>query len=119
MAKSHNSKRHELKALLESLFSRSLFIITGIKKIDEDSFREDLRTAPWHVGCIFDSIDDQCFYWDSLLKYILDDHAPIKRKRVRKNDVPYMNVEWKEAIRKKRKYAKKFSKNPAQENCEF
>ena len=80
MAKSHNSKRHELKALLESLFSRSLFIITGIKKIDEDSFREDLRTAPWHVGCIFDSIDDQCFYWDSLLKYILDDHAPPDQK---------------------------------------
>ena len=30
-----------------------------------------------------------------------------------------MNVEWKESIRKKCKYAKKFSKNPTQENCEL
>jgi len=38
------------------------------------------------------------------------------KERVRRNDVPYMNVEWKEAIRKKRKHAKNFSKNPTQEN---
>ena len=36
---------------------------------------------------------------------------PVKKMRVRKKDVPYMNAEWKEAIRKKRKYAKKFSKD--------
>ena len=36
---------------------------------------------------------------------------PVKKMRVKKKDVPYMNAEWKEAIRKKRKYAKKFSKD--------
>ena len=40
---------------------RKVITVRSIKKIDEDSFREDLRTAPWHVGCIFDSIDDQRF----------------------------------------------------------
>jgi len=48
----------------------------------------------------------KCFYWESLLKYILEDHTPTKRKRVRKNDAPNMNMEWKEAIRKNHKYPK-------------
>ena len=36
--------------------------------------------------------------------------------RVRKIDVPYMTKEWKDAIRKKRKFAKKFAKNQTEEN---
>ena len=43
-------------------------------------------------------------------------HWLIKRKGVRRNDVAFMNGEWKEAIGKKRKHAKNFSKNPTQEN---
>ena len=63
---------------------RKVITFRSIKKIDEDSFREDLKTAPWHVGSIFDSIDDQRFYWDSLFKSVLDDHAPVKRKSKKK-----------------------------------
>ena len=36
--------------------------------------------------------------------------------RVRERDVPYMTTEWKKAIRKKRKYAREFSKNRNDEN---
>ena len=56
---------------------RKVLTFRSIKKMDEDSFREDLKTAPcnWHVGSIFDLIDDQCFHWDSLFKSVLDDHA--------------------------------------------
>ena len=61
----------------------------SLKKVSGKSFSEDLGIAPWHVGVIFDSIDDQCFYWNSLLTNILDDHAPVKRMRVRKTDVRY------------------------------
>ena len=57
---------------------RKVLIFRSIKKINEESFREDLSTAPWHVGSIFDSIDDQCFYWNSLFNNILDAHAPSK-----------------------------------------
>jgi len=87
--------------------------------MDEENFLNDLRTAPWHVGNIFDSIDDQYHYWESLLNNILDDHAPLKKMRVRETDVPYMTTEWKAAIRKKRRYAKIFLNNPTQENREL
>ena len=38
------------------------------------------------------------------------EHVPIKRKRVRTKDVPYMTKKWKNAIRVKRKAAKQFAK---------
>ena len=39
----------------------------------------DLDMAPWHVSTIFDSIDDQYSYWDTLLASIINDHAPLKK----------------------------------------
>jgi hypothetical protein len=50
---------------------------------------------------------------------VIDRHMPVKKMRVRKKDVPYMNAEWKEAIRKKRKYGKKFSKDRKCETWEL
>ena len=50
---------------------------------------------------------------------IVDKHLPLKRVKARKTDVPYMTGEWKEAIRKKRKYAKKFGQSKTKENMEL
>ena len=50
---------------------------------------------------------------------IVDKHLPLKRVKARKIDVPYMTGEWKEAIRKKRNYAKKFSQSKTKENMEL
>ena len=75
--------------------------------------------APWHVGDIFDSIEDKYSFWDSLLNYVLDEHQPFKKLRVRAQDVPYMTSEWKRAIRNKRKFSKQFSKNRTQLNLEL
>lgn len=75
--------------------------------------------APWHVSSIFDSIDDQHSYWHTLLTGIINDHVPLKKMRVRAMDVPYMTLEWKKAIRKKRRYAKRYAKNPTEENREL
>eukprot|EP00794_Sanderia_malayensis_P003961 gene3961-4511_t len=86
------------------------------KNLNIEELLQDLDQAPWHVGEIFESIDDQYFYWQNLLNRIIDDHMPWKRMRVRERDVPSMTTEWKKAIRKKRKYAREFSKNRSDEN---
>lgn len=44
---------------------------------------------------------------------------PIKSMRVRKRDVPYMTAEWKMAIRRKRRSAKRYNKNKTEENWEI
>eukprot|EP00794_Sanderia_malayensis_P018501 gene18501-20356_t len=86
------------------------------KNLNIEELLQDLDQAPWHVGEIFESVDDQYFYWQNLLNRIIDDRMPWKRMRVRERDVPYMTTEWKKAIRKKRKYAREFSKNRSDEN---
>ena len=49
----------------------------------------------------------------------MNEHAPIRKKRVREKDIPYMTQEWKKALRMKRKCAKIFSKDRTAENLEL
>ena len=75
------------------------------KTTDFDNFNKDLLDAPWHVGEIFDDLDDAYDYWRNLFDSIANEHAPMRKKRVRERDVCFMSKEWKAAIRNKRKYA--------------
>ena len=50
---------------------------------------------------------------------MVDTRAPLRKKRVREIDVPYMTLEWKNAIRRKRKYAQLYAKNKTTENYEL
>ena len=93
--------------------------VRSYKNFDEDAFKEDLRIAPWHVGGSFDSLDDRYGYWNTLVNDIVDEHLPTRSIRVRARNVPYMTREWKNAIKAKRRYSKKFSKNPTSENFEL
>lgn len=65
-------------------------------------FYLSLSIVPWHVGEVFDSLDDRCAYWDTLPKSIVNEHLPIGDIKVRDNDVFYMTKEWRNAIKAKR-----------------
>ena len=99
--------------------SSRVITVRNHKSIDEVMLLQDISSAPWRVGEIFDSIDDQYFYWSALLNDVLQEHIPLRKKRVRSRDVPYMTDQWKDAIRKKRKYSKMFAKNPIDENLQL
>ena len=60
---------------------------------------------------IFDDLDDAYDYWRNLFDSIANEHAPMRKKRVRERDVCFMSKEWKAAIRNKRKYAIQFAKD--------
>lgn len=68
---------------------------------------------------IFDSLEEEYEYWHGVLNYVIEEHIPLKRKRVRSQDVPYMTKAWKDAIRNKKKAAKRFAKNRTEENWEL
>lgn len=70
------------------------------------------------MGEIFYMIDDKTSFLETLLSSIVDKHLPEKRMRVRSQDFPYMNKEWKNAIRAKRRAAKKHPKKQTRENWE-
>ena len=47
--------------------------------------------APYHVGDIFDDFDVTYWFNHTLVKYIMDNHAPLKHKQTDKRPVPFMN----------------------------
>ena len=85
--------------------------IRSFKNFNAETFNQDLSLAPWHVGEFFEDVEDQLFYWNTLMKNIVDEHTPVKTMRVRDRDVPYMTTKWKNAIRAKRKAEAKYRQN--------
>ena len=70
-----------------------IFTFRSLKDVDMDLLNENLTTAPWSVGEIFDSPDDQYEFWFALFESI------------------QMTNERKRAIKNKRKYAKMYTRN--------
>ena len=89
------------------------------KNFDDDEFKFDLNCAPFHVGDIFDDVEDTAWFHSKLLNNIIDSHAPIKVKTVQKDSVPYMNSKMRKALYQRnmvRNKFKKFGKNYWEEN---
>ena len=56
------------------------------------------QCAPFHVMNIFDDADDMAWYTSALLSDVVDSHAPIKSKFVKRQSVPYMNSKLRKAL---------------------
>ena len=61
------------------------------KNFSESEFVNSVASAPFHVMDIFDEIDDMTWYTSTLLRNIIDEHAPMKIRIVKCDTVPYMN----------------------------
>ena len=58
---------------------------------------------------VFDDIDDKQYVFESLYLDILNEHAPQKQAHIRGNKIPFMNEQWRKAIRHRNKLWKKFT----------
>ena len=88
------------------------------KHLNVEELKANVRDITWSETQVA-PIRDQYLHSKERFMKIIDKHLPVKKMRVRKNDVPYTNTEWKAAIRKKRKFAKKFSKDRTTESWEL
>ena len=70
-------------------------------------------------GDIFSCIDEKYDYWRGLFESVVHKYAPVKRKRVREQNIPYITRVWKNALRIKRKYTGKLTKDRTEENLEL
>ena len=80
------------------------------KHFNEIKFKQDLSVLPFHVSEVFDCIDDSYWYVESLIKDIIDEHAPLKTRIIRHKQVPYMNSELRRAINVRNMLHRKFNK---------
>jgi len=60
----------------------------SFKNFDMESFNKDIDECPWSVIDVFDNVNDVLSTWHSMLMDILNKHAPMKEKRVKRKWQP-------------------------------
>ena len=63
----------------------------SMKHFQHNEFTKDVGFVPFHVCEIFDEVDDILLAQQQLFSSIINTHAPLKRRRIRRRQVPYMN----------------------------
>ena len=90
----------------------------SMEHFNQDAFLADLATTPWGTAFIFDDIDDVWAHWSTLFNVIVENHAPVIKKRVRSNQLPWINVEIKKAMRLRNRLYKKYRRHPTEDTWE-
>ena len=102
------------------LFATKIHVITrkprkimyrSYKFFDKSNYVKDLSMAPFHVGEVFDDINDAYWFCENLMRDVINEHAPVKHRVVRHAQVPYMNGELRRAINYKNMLRRKYEKN--------
>ena len=65
----------------------------NMKTFSPDKLHQDLQLVPyaWSVCDIFDDVDDRYYVWNSLFTEVVNDHAPLKTRRCKKSEVPWIS----------------------------
>ena len=79
------SKRFTPLETSQTTYSRSN------KSFKESDFCGDLDNAPFDVLDMFDDVDDMACFTSSIIKYVVDHHAPVKSTTEKSQSVSYMN----------------------------
>ena len=91
--------------------SKPVYVTTrSYKDFVPESFLVDLNCAPWSVIDCFEDVDDKLNAFNLLFNPLLDDHAPIKKIKLRSRPNPCVTDEIRSLIRTKdywRKIARK------------
>ena len=61
-----------------------------MRQVDNDQFLDDLSNVPWGTAYIYDNVDDVWHHWAKLFTDVLDKLAPVKKKRVRSDQLPWI-----------------------------
>lgn len=114
-----------MRRCVQSRHQRSLFGVCGyesyvpkwtpktvirrnFKKFDPLQYNNDIDSIPFHVASTFDDIDDVYWAWEKLLTDLLDDHAPLMKKKPSKPRPPYLSPEVMTAIRHRNQLRRKY-----------
>ena len=92
----------------------------SFKEFNEIEFNKDLQIVPFHVAYVFNEIDNIYWAWERLYNNVLDDHAPIKCKKVKESfgGSKFITFEIRKAIRLRNAFKRKYNKSRTPENWE-
>ena len=66
-------------------------VYRSFKNFDEELYKADVAMTPFHIAYIFDDIDDVVWCHNKMLSDVIESHAPLKHRTLKKESVPYMN----------------------------
>ena len=84
----------------------------SFKKFDEKAFLSDIQNAPFQVVDIFTDINDAYWAFDYLLRDVVDQHAPLKKKFIKHTNAPFMNSALRKCMYQKRVAHNKARRDP-------
>lgn len=84
----------------------------SMKNFDHEKFLADLSEIPWGSAYCFSDVYDVWDHWSELFKDVLDRHAPIKKKWVRGNQLPWITPQIQHEIALRNRLFKRYRKNP-------
>ena len=76
----------------------------------EADYKNDIASAPFQVCEVFDDVDDMVWLTNELLSDIVNHHAPVKRKLIKRESVPYMNSKLRKNIYQRNMIRNKYKK---------
>ena len=91
-------------------------IYRSFKNFDELSYREDIKNAPFSIAHIFEDAQDITWCHESLFADIVQSHAPLKSRLLRKDPPPFMNSSLRKVIYRRNQLRNKFWKCKTNEN---
>ena len=106
----HNITCASTKLHVPNVSNRKIVYRT-YKNFDSDSFVCDLYATPFQICNIFDDVEDAMWCHSYLLNDVVNIHAPLKKKYLRRPQVPYMNSSLRKAINYKAMLRNKYFKN--------
>ena len=59
--------------------------VRDFKRVDIKALQLEFAFAPWFICDVFDDIDDSVWAWEALYKYIINQHIPLRKTKVRSN----------------------------------
>ena len=72
--------------------------------LNAEALERDVEQIPFSVCSIFDDIDDSYWAFNKLFKEVVDDRIPMKERRTRKHEAPFINTDYRKMLRKKANY---------------
>ena len=87
---------HDLVFLVMSLKTpriKPTYITVRSYKHNSDEFCSDLALVPFHMTFFFNNFDDQVDTFNCFFQDVLDEHAPIKRIKIKSTPNPFVSQE--------------------------
>ena len=79
------------------------------KTFNESMYLNDLSQAPFHVAEISDTVDDSYWFYIKILSDVINEHVPIKSRKIGNKQLPYMNNELRKCINVKNMLRRRYN----------